>query len=385
MAKSVLANAPECDVAILVVDSKRDVSIDDHRIEIIWAQDTEFPNYLSAAFKYNIIEFNTALKPHVASMLLRRYQKVIYLDPDVYVFGSLDPLLDKLDKYDFLLSPHTLTPYPDDLRPDVFDLLRFGAYNLGFFAARRAPNTQALIDWWDHCCQRDCWYEPALGLGVDQKWMDLVPAFFNNVHILRSPGVNVAFWNLHERVISKDGNGRWIVNGEHPLLFFHFSSFDNDNAAAIAKKQTRFAPGSRSDFLLARTAYSAALRESSESIRTSSTEYGYSQMSDGRVISPALRRFFAAQLSTQFASVVDPFEAGGSVHAFGCRHRLFSAHASSEAHVGFKAEDQFKRQKRILDAGFRLILRLIGADRYFLLMRYLSHYSSILKQTDLLR
>lgn len=384
MCRSVLANDPGLHVAILLVDRKRPIHVEDAPIEIIWAEETDFPDYLRCAFKYNIIELNTALKPHVAALLLRRYSKVVYLDPDVYAFSSLEPLLTDLDNHDMLLSPHAMAPYRDDRRPDDIDLLRFGAYNLGFFAVRATSAARALLDWWDRRCQESCWYEPSLGLGVDQKWMDLAPAFFDGVHILKHPGVNVAFWNLHERVITRGDDGSWTVNGTHPLIFVHFSSFDDNDATAVAGKQTRYVAGSRADFSLARKVYAAALAKSAAGAAAHSNDYGYNRMSDGSMISPALRRFFAAQIDDRFAEVADPFDAA-PVYAFARRHRLFSKQARPDRHIDFKAEKQFGPQKAILDTGFRIALRVLGADRYFMLMRYLAHYSSILKQTDLLR
>ena len=143
MCRSVLEHDPDLHGAILVVDCKRPLTVADDRITLLWAEDTGFPNYLQCAFKYNIIELNTALKPHVAALLMARYEKVIYLDPDTYAFGSLKPLLLELDRHDVLLSPHALKPYADDHRPDDVDLLRFGAYNLGFFAVRAGANANA--------------------------------------------------------------------------------------------------------------------------------------------------------------------------------------------------------------------------------------------------
>lgn len=385
MCRSVQTHDPEVDVAILVVDRKRPVTVAGGGIELIWAEDSGFQDYAQASFKYNIIELNTALKPHVAASLLDRYEKVVYLDPDICTFNSLSPILDDLDRHSVLLSPHALAPFEDEARPSDVDLLRFGAYNLGFFAVRRSDAARAMLKWWDRRCQDQCWYEPSLGLGVDQKWMDLAPAFFEGVSITKHPGINVAFWNLHERMITRDGGGRWMVNEVHPLIFVHFSSFDERDEMAVAGKQTRFASGSRPDFTAVRDVYARALAESAQSITADSLEYGYSRMSDGRMIGPALRRFYAAQLDRDFADVVDPFDANGPVHAFARRHRLFSGNARPDKHIDFKAEQQFGRQKAILDHGFRMVLRVLGPDRYYMLMRYLAHYSSILKQTDLLR
>ncbi|MEG8028196.1 putative nucleotide-diphospho-sugar transferase [Sphingomonas aerolata] len=385
MCTSVLTHDPYAQPVILVVDRKCDVTIDDARIELLWAEDIDFPDYRRSAFKYNIIELNTALKPHAALHLLRRYEKVIYLDPDTFAFSSLRPLFDDLDRHDFLLSPHALSPFEDDRRPDDIDLLRFGAYNLGFFAVRATDAGRAVLAWWDRRCQKDCWYEPSLGLGVDQKWMDLAPAYFGGVHIVRHPGVNVAFWNLHERTIARDADGLWTINATHPLIFAHFSSFDEQDETAVAGKQTRFAAGSRADFTLVRQSYAAALARSAQGIAAPSADYGYNRMSDGSMISPALRRFYAAQADGRFADVVDPFDAAGPVGAFARRYRLFSKQARPDKHVDFKAEAQFGKQKAILDMGFRMALKALGADRYYMLMRYLAHYSSILKQGELLK
>ena len=43
------------------------------------------------------------------------------------------------------------------------------------------------------------------GLFVDQRWVDLVPALFDDYVVMKRAGLNVAYWNLHERSIELDG------------------------------------------------------------------------------------------------------------------------------------------------------------------------------------
>jgi hypothetical protein len=62
---------------------------------------------------------------------------------------------------------------------------------------------------------------------------------------LRNPGYNVAHWNLHERVLSKQDNMH--VNGKFKLVFFHFSGFAFDDVTKISKHQNRFTLDSRND------------------------------------------------------------------------------------------------------------------------------------------
>ncbi len=67
--------------------------------------------------------------------------------------------------------------------------------------------------------------------------MDMVPGMFAGVRILREPGYNVAYWNLHERAVAC--TDPLTVNGE-PLHFFHFSGFDPDKLWVVSKYQDRY-------------------------------------------------------------------------------------------------------------------------------------------------
>lgn len=67
-----------------------------------------------------------------------------------------------------------------------------------------------------------CVDDKASGIFVDQKWCDLVPAYFDGVRIVRDPGYNVASWNLSHRRIEITVEGDILVNG-HPLRFFHYT------------------------------------------------------------------------------------------------------------------------------------------------------------------
>lgn len=382
MCRSVLHHNADMDVVVLLVDRKRPVTLRDDRIRLLWAEDLEFPDFLSCAFKYNIIELNTAMKPFVARLLLASYRKVIYLDPDVCVFSRLDSVVRSLNDSSAVFTPHALSPYAGPGRPGDQDLLRFGCFNLGFFAVSDTPEAHALLAWWHEQCLALCFYEPQLGLGVDQKWIDLAPAFFERVAILKDPGLNVAFWNLHERKLSLTDEV-WTVNGQFPLRFVHFSSFVDSNRDVIADKQTRYEPGSRPDFAEAADVYRQHLKAAEDSAKLD-TGYGFSSFDNGTAISPALRRIYAARRHARFADCTDPFRADEAVYAFAKSHALLSTNRPHTGHQNFKVASGFRKQQRLISMLFRLTLRLLGPDRYFALMRYLGHYSSILNQTDML-
>ena len=56
-------------------------------------------------------------------------------------------------------------------------------------------------------------------------WLNLVPIFFfEHLYILREEGINVAHWNLQERLLSEK-NDQFFINSK-PLILFHFSQFN---------------------------------------------------------------------------------------------------------------------------------------------------------------
>src|SRR5262249_51445438 len=69
--------------------------------------------------------------------------------------------------------------------------------------------------------------------------------FALNVRISRHPGLNAAYWNLHERHF-QSVNGQHFVNGQ-PLRFFHFSGYSLDKPDALTKHWTRFTFENRPD------------------------------------------------------------------------------------------------------------------------------------------
>jgi glycosyltransferase involved in cell wall biosynthesis len=196
--------------------------------------------FAGLSLRYSILELATAIKP---ACMMRHFtdgaQRVIYLDPDIYVFRPIKEVFDALDEgAQGVLTPHTMQPLPKDgAHPDDLDLLRSGIYNLGFLALQAGTETNALLAWWWSWLRTHCFSDPATGVFTDQKWMNFAPLFWPELRILRHPGYNVAYWNLPQRNLEKAGE-EWRVNGV-PLVFFHFSGFDPARPALLSKHQTR--------------------------------------------------------------------------------------------------------------------------------------------------
>jgi glycosyltransferase involved in cell wall biosynthesis len=232
----------DCDCYVLLVD-KIDGYFDPskERFRTVELEQVEIRNRDSFIFKYDIMELNTAVKPFFFEYLFKNhgYEKVVYFDPDILILRELSHLFEILDSYSFILIPHFTSPLPDDgKRPNEIDILRAGCYNLGFLGISNYGISKKFLEWWQERLHKYCFSAPDIGLFVDQKWIDLVPSFYDGAYILKNPGYNVAYWNLHERDLSIEEEN-YKVNGE-PLYFYHFSGIDFDNIKNISKFQNRY-------------------------------------------------------------------------------------------------------------------------------------------------
>lgn len=195
------------------------------------------------ARRYSVIELNCAMKPFAAQWIFAHHQPdlLLYIDSDTWVFDSFEKVEKSLLENDLVITPHFTHPYPDNhLLPRERDILRSGLYNAGFLGMRNTVQTHSFLLWWADHMKTECFYNFAEGMGVDQIWINLVPLLFKKVQINTNPGLNVAYWNLHERTISLVDKKYW-VNANNELIFMHISGYQFDQPALISRHQNRFA------------------------------------------------------------------------------------------------------------------------------------------------
>ena len=179
-------------------------------------------------FGHDIVEACTAVKGRALFRIMDEpgCEKVIYFDPDIAVFNPLTPVVDLLDDYEIVLTPHQVDPESGTARRAIIDneiaALQYGSFNLGFIAVRNSDEGRRFATWWADRLQDWCHDRLDIGVFVDQKWCNLLPCFFDGVHVLRDPGYNVASWNLSKRVLRYDADGNALVNGRL-LRFYHFT------------------------------------------------------------------------------------------------------------------------------------------------------------------
>lgn len=244
MADSFVQYNPEYELFIILIDrvNERFNLSSFNPYNILEISKLDIPDFDIMAAQYSVIELNCAMKPFVAKWLFEQYQPAIllYIDSDTWVFSSFESVEKSLLENDLVITPHFTKAYPDDqLLPRERDILRSGLYNAGFMGMRNAPNTHDFLNWWAGHMKGECYYNFAEGMGVDQIWLNLVPLLFKQVYIHPDPGLNMAYWNLHERTLQvKDG--LYWVNNHHPLVFLHISGYQFSQPSIISRHQNRY-------------------------------------------------------------------------------------------------------------------------------------------------
>ncbi len=186
----------------------------------------------------SVMEACTAIKASAANFLLEADTELImYFDPDILLFSDLDNLILESSSNAFSLTPHLLVPPDDDdgvLCNEINGSMKFGVFNLGFFAVTNTIEAKKVLEWWNSRLLRYCEAKPDLFIFTDQKWFDLSPAYFLQIIPLRHPGYNVGPWNIESRHLSFSKE-IYYSNGER-LVFFHFSSYDKPDLLGMLEK-----------------------------------------------------------------------------------------------------------------------------------------------------
>jgi len=164
-----------------------------------------------------------ATKPAFALYLLQKHSTLFMVDCDLHFYSNYDFIANQLAGNAMLLTPHwrtifhgdDSTPTPDEFKYNYLH----GLYNAGFIGVTRAGIS--ILDWWGSMCAWACTDNPKFGMFVDQRYLDIVPVYFDDVVVLKHKGCNVAAWNcsyLQRRMV----RGKLTIAGD-PLIFIHYS------------------------------------------------------------------------------------------------------------------------------------------------------------------
>ena len=383
LAQSLKKSDPDLEFHILLVDQPNGLEqkyFDEYSIML--AQDLDIPGFKEMAFKYNVTEFSTALKPFVIDFLFQKntVDKLIYLDPDIYVYSSLTVIYDLLNEHQVLITPHFLsmeTVY-SGVNPET-EYLFSGIYNLGFIALKKSLKTLAFIDCWENILEKFCYGDRQESLHVDQKWIDFLPAFLtpDELLILRHTGLNIAYWNIHERVFIENDNKLMVklsnISKEEELVFFHFSGlnplniYHNKQCPKIDIKNYPI--------------WEKYIIQYSELVTSNNYQlfislgYSYNQFENGENILPLYRRMFRKILEIDPDNLNrNPFAITSDYYKLLKENNLLVVNGSVDSKITQDNLDSSTTKLKYFNFILKFLMKLVGLKNYITILRFSQKY-----------
>lgn len=384
LGKSLARYNPEIDFKIVVAD-EIDSEIKDLPSNILIAKeelDYSPDIWRNMSFKYDLTEFCTAIKPTAFIRMFKEdYEKVIYFDPDIYIFSDLTQILHALDKFDVVLTPQIAgihIEYKGEHPEWAMNVN--GIFNLGFCAMRRSDVSSLVLDWWRKRLIDNCFADRSVGNFTDQKWMDWIPGFLGSEHlcVLHSLGMNMAPWNYFERKLSKK-DGKLFVSyrtddnpqREDPLVFLHFAGYDyaKMKQGVIDRKRIHNLKD-YDDIQLATSIYCTSIQEEKKLFDSFiDLDYSYGKYYNGERIDNFHRRLYHG-CQEHFPN---PFDTGrDSFYARLKKKGMFVVDNIDKISRQNMQGLQDKKKKE--NAFFSILYRLMGYRRYVLFLKSLYFY-----------
>lgn len=233
---------------LFLIDEKRDLDESVLDFEVIQVADT-FKEHAELIEKYNPFEVCCALKPLAGKWLIenKKAEFIFYGDTDLYFYQPLESIVQLLGKKTILFNPH-FTESPDDYEKiSELDLNLTGLYNGGFYMFSSGEESKAMMEWWWSKTKEKGFNRSSEGMFVDQIWLNYFPLYFDNVHVEKHSGINMAYWNLHERKVQIEEIKKTV--GDQDLIMYHFSGFRLHRPDLISIHQTRYSFENRPELL----------------------------------------------------------------------------------------------------------------------------------------
>lgn len=385
--ESFLNHNPNSDFFIFLSDSPN--GLEECKNGLALLDESWIPDWKRMAFKYNVIEFSTSVKPFCFNKLFKQgYKKVIYLDPDTYVTGSMSEIFEFLSIKSIVLTPHYCniqTNYSGSITEE--EILFVGIYNLGFAAIRNDNVGNKIIDWWMNRLSTKCYADKIDALHVDQKWMDFIPAFFpNDTLITHHMGINPAIWNLHERELILE-NGKYIIRDiqskdNYSLIFFHFSGFDPYNPKLINRRHPKYNTDIYPSYIPLFEEYINRIYKNGYE-KYSKMEYAFNSFDNGENILPLHRRLFRVNIDEYID--VDPFQKSSKIYNTLRKNKLLSGIKSNQLSI-FTSEEKNRGvgYEKLLQLIFKILKRLIGVKYYLALIKFIHELTRYERQVFLI-
>lgn len=380
--ESFMRNNTEADFFIILVDSEDNNGVD-YVLGAKEIMNVEDNTFLDMAFKYDVTEFCTAVKPYGFWYLFaERYDKVIYLDPDILVFDSLDEVWNSD-------ASIYLTPHITEIEPKIHNewqqefFLKFGVFNCGFVGISNDTDGKLIVDWWKEKLKDLSFSDIDIGIFTDQKWIEFVFNFveLSKICVISNLGYDVAPWNFSERKIYKENQVYKVTDREkevksYNLCFVHYSTFNYkaliEKNIITSRDNIKFIPNDVREVI----DYYRDCLITNQIIDALSIEYKYNRYENGVAISKFHRRLYR-ELKNQGKIYFNPFstDIGTFYDLLKTNSIILKSKVNSTPSRNCDMPASFSKEEKYMQALLKIIFKILGESRYLSLLRGMRKYS----------
>ena len=276
--------------------------------QVVGLDDLDIPQLERFRFHYPQQPLTYACTPYFLAYLVRRgFSRLIFIKQESLVLGDLTPVFDLLETTSIVLTPHLVDPLAGADRIErELNILLSGTFNVGMLGVAATPVAARFLEWWQDRVYAHCRHATAAGMHYEQRWLDLVPGLFGDVHVLRDPAYNVGHWNLPDRAITVVDDVVF-VNGDRCRLF-RFSGYDFERPAAVTRYSSRLTRENVGPAAAVFERFRAAL-ERHAFRETKEWPYAYGAFDNGAAI-PDIARSLLADMGDAAGGFGDPLRTG---------------------------------------------------------------------------
>jgi hypothetical protein len=210
-----------------IVDKSFFYSFENDNLRFTYIEDVKYPIAEKIYNKYYtsyMDGYRWSMKSVFIIYLLeqKNYEKVIYLDSDLFFYNDPQFLFEMLKEFRVILTPHwRCAENPTENMPDFIINFIDGIFNAGFVGVNK--NGIEVMRFWANLCLTACEKNRYNGLYVDQKYLDILHSRFEGIGIVRHKGCNVSNWNINDCKRVVDANRNVMINAIYPIIFIHFT------------------------------------------------------------------------------------------------------------------------------------------------------------------
>ncbi|MCJ8010954.1 hypothetical protein MUG84_04240 [Paenibacillus sp. KQZ6P-2] len=231
MAESVKEHHPKASVIVCLIENSLPESERYPWVKhFVLARDLGIPDFDAYMSRFQGFQHVSVLRGYLFRFLADVYSgenEFIYLDARMLVVSPLKEFRSMMSSSTIVLTPHFVEPFSRTDCSREIQVLTDGTFHMGMIGMTRTQELGRLLNWWIRAIREFDGQHVFGGSLHDQKCLNLVPGYFQT-GILRHPGYNVGFWNIHEQSRFIYLNRKRYTAGSERLRCFNFN---NDNSS----------------------------------------------------------------------------------------------------------------------------------------------------------